>query len=284
MNAPMNTPIFANSALVNAAERLVLRGGQWRQRALWVRYGLYLSAGAGPVLIDTGYTRHALMGAGRSAGLRLYSRVLGAALLPEAQPEAFLAAFGLRPQDITTVIVTHFHADHVSGLSLFPQARFLASTQGWTGVRHRSGFANLRHAVFSELLPPTFADRLDLIESRPAVPTLPLLASSDGAPMGYDLLGDGSVLSMALPGHAEGHVGLIFPQLARPLLYAVDAQWLKAALPAPCRPGFPAMLVATDRVAHARSNDLVCRFAEAGGDVVLCHDPNPTPYDWQHER
>lgn len=280
MNTAMNAPFFANSALVNAAERLVLRGGQWRPRGLWVRYGLYLSARAGPVLIDTGYTHHALTGAGRSAGLRLYGRVLGADLLPEA----FLAAFGLRPQDITTVIVTHFHADRVSGLSLFPQARFLASTQGWTAVRHRSGLANLRHAVFSELLPLSFADRLDLIESRPPVQALPLLASRDGAPVGYDLLGDGSVLSLALPGHAEGHFGLIFPQLARPLLYAVDAQWLKAALPAPYRPGFPAMLVASNRAAHARSSELVCRFAEAGGDVVLCHDPNPTPYDWQHQR
>lgn len=50
----MNTPVFASSAVVNAAERLVLRGGQWRRRALWVRYGLYLSARAEPVLIDTG--------------------------------------------------------------------------------------------------------------------------------------------------------------------------------------------------------------------------------------
>jgi glyoxylase-like metal-dependent hydrolase (beta-lactamase superfamily II) len=268
----MTAPVFANSAEVDAVERLVLRGGSWRRRALAVRYGLLISERAGPVLIDTGYTPHALAGPGRSLGLRAYGRALGPRLLDGGQPEPVLARFGLRPEDVARVIVTHFHADHVSGLALFPKARFLASRDGWAALRGRSRMGNLRHGIFPELLPSDFADRLDLVEATAPVP----LPGVPGGMRGHDILGDGSMLSLPLPGHAEGQFGLVFPALARPLLYAVDAQWLAAALPATRRPGYPSRLIAADRAALDRSSDLVERFA---GDVVLCHDPTPSPYD-----
>lgn len=269
----MTAPVFANSAFVDTPEWLVLRGGRWHKRPLYVRYGLFLDAKTGPVLIDTGYTNHALRDPGRSLGLRLYGRALGARLQDSGQPEAFLARFSLRPRDITTVVVTHFHADHVSGLRLFAQARFVAAAAGWDALRANSSIANLRHGVFPELLPPDFSDRLDLIDAAPQV-AAPLLDHK-----AHDLLGDGSLLALPLPGHAPGHVGLIFPALGTPLLYAVDAQWTCAALPAQRRPGLAARLVSHDRAAHARSCDLVTRFAEAGGDVMLCHDPAPSAFD-----
>lgn len=268
----MTAPVFANSAFVDIPERLVLRGGRWRKIPLHVRYGLFHGIG-GPVLIDTGYTSHALHDAGRSAGLRFYGRAIGARLNPASQPAAFLARFDLRPRDIRVVVVTHFHADHLSGLRLFPQARFLAAAVGWEMLRLHGRFANLRHGVFPELLPPDFGDRLDLIDSAPLVPA-PLLDMP-----AHDLLGDGSLLALPLPGHAPGHVGLMFPQLAKPLLYAVDAQWMAAALPAQRRPPATVALVSHDRRAHARSCDLVARFAAAGGDVVLCHDPAASAFD-----
>jgi glyoxylase-like metal-dependent hydrolase (beta-lactamase superfamily II) len=229
-----------------------------------------------PMLIDTGYTQHTLEG--RGAALRAYAKVLAPRLNPEAQPEVFLAKFGLRPSAIATVVVTHFHADHVSGLTLFSKARLLASGRAWQAVRRRSALGNQRHGIFPELLPSDFEDRLAAIETRPEawVESLPVPAR--------DLLGDGSLLSVDLPGHAEGHFGLLFPKRDRPLLYAVDVQWRMAALARPRRPGFPSSLIAADRVALDRSADLVQGFAEAGGEVVLCHDPAPGPYDWQDPR
>jgi glyoxylase-like metal-dependent hydrolase (beta-lactamase superfamily II) len=267
-------PVFANSAHVDAVERLVLRGGAWRKRSLWVRYGLFVSEGAGPVLIDTGYTSHAVRDPGRSLGLRAYGRALAPRLIPEGQPEAFLSRYGLRPVDIKQVIITHFHADHVSGLALFTKARFVAGMDGWSSLRARSALGNLRHGIFPELLPPDFADRLDLIEASPRTGPLPHLSVP-----GHDLLGDGTLVSVPLPGHAPGHVGLLFPKLEPPLLYAVDAQWRIPALAGSRRPGFPATLVAEDRAALLASTDLVAGFATAGGELVLCHDPSPTAHD-----
>lgn len=269
----MTAPVFAHSATVAAPERLMVRGGTWRMRKLAVRYGLYLGAPVGPVLIDTGYTAHSVTAVGRSFGLRAYGQLLRPELRPEGQPEPFLARFGLRPQDIRCVIVTHFHVDHVSGLRLFDRARFLVSGPGWRSFSKASALANLRHGMFAELLPPDFAERIDLIDVLPTMPVARL------AVQGHDLFGGGRVIALPLPGHAAGHFGLVFPQLARPLLYAVDTQWLLAALPRGKRPGFPARLVAAEPFAIGPTCDLVEAFAQAGGDVMLCHDPEPTRYD-----
>jgi glyoxylase-like metal-dependent hydrolase (beta-lactamase superfamily II) len=256
------TPTFPNSATVLARERLVLKGGSWAKRALTVRYGLVRHPTKGVILIDTGYTAETLNAPGRSAALRLYARVLAPRPDPAGEVLAQLAGQGLHQDDIRLVVVTHFHADHVSGARMFRNARFLASRLAFDAVTRRGALANHRHGIFPELLPPDFAERLDALED-----CAPARASLDGR----DLLGDGSMIGVDLPGHAEGHFGVLFPPLN--LLYGVDAQWLSAAL-APMRaPGFPASLVPHDRKAWSKSSALVRRFQDQGGKVVLCHDP-----------
>jgi glyoxylase-like metal-dependent hydrolase (beta-lactamase superfamily II) len=40
-----------------------------------------------------------------------------------ARPSEKLAALGLKPEDITDIIVSHMHWDHLDGIDLFPNAR-----------------------------------------------------------------------------------------------------------------------------------------------------------------
>lgn len=265
--------VFANSAWVNAAERLILRGGSWQSVRLRVRYGLIFHPVAGPVLVDTGYTPEALTGEGRGRMLRLYGALLKPELNAAEQVLPVLNRFGLSPDDIRAVIVTHFHADHISGLSLFPKARFVASDAAWARVKARTPRQNLRHGVFSELFPADFEKRLDGLSSKRHV------QARNGFPGGADLFGDGSVIAIDLPGHADGQFGLLFASLERPLLYAVDVQWLLTALTENRTPGFPATLIAEDAAAIEPTSAVLRRFLAAGGEVMLCHDPAPTSYD-----
>lgn len=265
-------PVFANSAFVTAPERLFLRGGAWRRVPLKVRYGFFRHPTAGAVLIDTGYGPSVTQGP-RSLALRLYNRVLGPSLLADGQPETVLRRLGLKPEDVSTVIVTHFHADHVAGLNLFPKARIVAKVEVLRTILKQSAYKNLRHGVFSELLPPDLASRVEDVDGV-AVREAPF-----GLGRGRDLFGDGSVLAVDLPGHAEGHFGLCFANLPVPLLYAVDAQWCAEALEEGRRPGFPASLIADDPSALAESTRRVLAFRQAGGEVLLCHDPAESRYD-----
>lgn len=265
--------VFANSAWVSAAERLILRRGGWQSVRLRVRYGLIFHPTAGPVLIDTGYTPEALSGDRRGWMLRLYGALLKPELNAAEQLLPVLRRFGASADDIRTVIVTHFHADHISGLSLFRNARFIANDAAWARVKARTPRQNLRHGVFTELFPVDFQARLDGLSAKQQI------AARGDIPGGADLFGDGSVIAIDLPGHADGQFGLLLNGLERPLLYAVDVQWLVRALIESRTPGFPATLIAEDAAAIEPTSAMLRRFLGTGGEVMLCHDPAPTAYD-----
>lgn len=260
----MIRPVFANTAWVAARRGMILRGGGLRRMRLRVRCGLIEHAKWGPVLIDAGYGPRVAERPGRSWPLRAYARLVRFQLNPLESPQALLADHGYLPDDVRLVLVTHLHADHIACLADFPNAQFVVDEQ----VRGR-----LRHGVFNELIPADFATRcVNLRDHQMAA--LPF-----GLGPGYDLLGDGTVLGVPLPGHAAGHFGLCFPEEV-PLLYACDVQWLRDAVMQDRIPGFPASLVAEDGTALRESAALARKFADAGGDLVLCHDPAPTVYDW----
>lgn len=259
----MIRPVFTNTGHYTTRKGLILRGGRGRV-SLPVRVGLIDHPAQGPVLIDAGCGPRMTQAPGRSLALRLYSWLLHPVIPVGTSPTDLLAASGKTPAQVGMILVTHFHADHVSYLRDFPGARFV------TDGPVRGG---LRHGIFPELLPDDFAQRQVDLRSFPQV-ALPL-----GLGTGYDIMGDGTVLGVPLPGHAAGHYGLCFPG-DDPLLYAVDAQWLLEGIMQDRVPGFPASLLADDVHALDDSVARVRAFANAGGAVVLCHDPAPTPFDW----
>ncbi len=271
-------PVFANSAFIGVPEKLVLRGASWKKCQLKVRYGLFVHPKAGPVLIDTGYGPEVRYGGLEGGLLRAYHLSLRAKLQPGQMVVKLLEAHGLTPMDVTTIIVTHFHADHVAQLNLFPNAGFIARASAWKSTKTRSLLQNMRHANFSCLVPDDFEQRLRDVEAI-AKTEAPL-----GLGWGWDLFGDGSALGIDLPGHAEGHFGVCFPKLQPPLLYGVDVQWHGQAIAQDRLPGFPSSLVTDNRPAASASAARVRKFQQNGGDLVLCHDPAPSPYDYDQGK
>jgi glyoxylase-like metal-dependent hydrolase (beta-lactamase superfamily II) len=266
--------VFGNTAWVDVPERFVLKRGHWKMQPLCVRFGLVLHPVYGPVLIDTGYTNHALSEDNRSRVLRLYCNALRPRLVAEEQPEALLAAYGYAPEDVKFVIVTHFHADHISGLKAFCRAQFIASGLAWQSICSASAFYNLRHGIFTELIPEDFEDRLIPIEKCPK-------AKLNSGTQGLDVFGDGLLVACHLPGHAQGHYGVELCLPSGPVLYAVDSQWHLAALRNGERSRFPSCLIADDFSKVGTSSDSVYRYQEVTqAPVILCHDPAPTDFDY----
>lgn len=271
------TPIFANAATIDISERLVLKGGAWRPVRLRVRYGILPLKGGGLALIDTGYGPPIGHRPAASMALRLYHRAIGADLSSGDRPDRALARMGAAIADVRLVILTHFHADHIGDLQLFPDARIVCRGSVFTRIQRRNRLANLRHGIFTELLPESLTDRLIDLDS---LPTRPL-----GLPFGrgIDLLGDGSLLAIDLPGHAEGHIGVLFTTLPVPFLYAADASWLSGAIP-DRMPGFPASLVGDDLGAISQSAEAIAAFARTGGDILFCHEPGRHRLDQAETR
>ena len=246
---------FHTHATINVPARLVLAGGRGRL-TLAVRYGLLERSAHPPVLIDAGWP---LRRAREGRALRLYRAALRPRIDPAATPAAVLG--GRRPG---AILLSHPHADHLGAVADFPGVPVHATHRAWAAARRHPWHA-LRHGVVGELLPGAV---IDLPEDLP----LP-----HGLGAGGDVLGDGSVLSVPLPGHADGHTGFFFPAFDPPVLYAADVQWVWDAVRDRRSPRGPAVAVYANRRAAMDSLERVRAFAASGGRVVLCHDPAPVP-------
>ena len=254
----MTRPEFPNSAFVRAPERFVLRGGRWQRIDLAVRYGRFTHPVAGHCLIDTGYTHRVTRGR-RSLPLRLYNAIL--------RPKLTDAALGPDIASVDTVLLTHLHADHISGLQDCPNARIYLHGGAYDHFVRVGWLGRTRHGVFGELIPDRLSDRIVRIESLSQIEGPPGLGPC------HDLFGDGSVLAAPLPGHMKGHFGFVWPRETPPLLYAADAQWLSRAILERRSPGPPARWVMEDPAAADRTAERISAFVAAGGEIVLCHDP-----------
>jgi glyoxylase-like metal-dependent hydrolase (beta-lactamase superfamily II) len=176
-------------------------------------------------LFDTGYSEH-FFTATQSFPERL-DRLALPVELPEEQgllPQ--LDKLGLSAGDIRGVIVSHYHGDHVAGLRDFPNARFLAGAQASSEQHHLAShpFAASCQGKLPKLLPDDYWQRLIEIETFREQPLPRYLRPFDS---GFDLLGDGSLLAVPLPGHSAGQMGLWVANAGgRGVLLVADACWL----------------------------------------------------------
>jgi glyoxylase-like metal-dependent hydrolase (beta-lactamase superfamily II) len=201
-----------------ASEHHIMRGGARRKVRCHSIVGLLRHPVRGWFLWDAGYAPR-LLAATRLLPYRLYRLATPLHIEADQAVAAQLPRFGLSTSDIGTVVLSHFHADHVAGLRDFPGARLIATKAAYDDVRSRRGVSALRRAFIPSLLPPDFERRATLISSFDG-PVLPGLGPT------HDLFGDGSALLVRLPGHARGQIGMLASTEGGPVLFAADGCWL----------------------------------------------------------
>ena len=249
---------FHNSATVAGPERLLDANGAWRWRNYPVRYGVLDHPKLGLVLLDTGY--EADLFSNENWRVRVYRNLLRPKLLPLGDAAQVVQNMGAKAEDVRHIILTHLHADHMCGLSRFPNARLYmsaASLQVWRGELKCHGF-------FSQLMPTVNSREICVIDDK-AQHKLPW------AEFGFDVLGDGSALAVPLPGHMIGHLGVYFPTLAQPIFHAADADWTLQSLFSDQPATRVAQVISDDAGDFARSKALV-RRAAGYAQISLCHD------------
>lgn len=210
-------------------ECVAARGGRWAAVDFPALCGLIHHPEHGWILYDTGYAEHFLT-ATESWPERLYRRTLPVTLPAAEHLQTQLASLGLTTADIGTVIVSHYHGDHIAGLRDFPQARFIAlraDTEHFTALVGKRWRATLGGHL-PALLPLDYLSRVVFADDRPLC-DLPAWLSP--FTRGFDLLGDGSLIGVPLPGHSQGQLGLFMPDAAgRPAFLVADACWSLPAL------------------------------------------------------
>ncbi|PDW04567.1 MBL fold metallo-hydrolase [Candidatus Viridilinea mediisalina] len=246
----------------------VLRGGRRQRFACHALAALLEHPQYGLLLFDTGYAPR-MLDATEAWPFRLYRYMTPLYLRHELALVEQLQARGIGPEAIRMLIISHFHADHVAGLRDFPQARIVAERAALYQALQLRGVAALRRGLVPALHPPDLAQRTICADNFPAGPELPHLGPS------RDLFGDGSLLLVALPGHARGQLGALVQSNSGPVLLVADGAWTSRSIRELRPPSRLTNLLVDDRRAVATTLARLHAFAHNHPEVriVPCHCP-----------
>ena len=258
--APASLPDVAFFAVgsCRGPERLASRGASWRAARFPALAVLGQHATRGWFLYDTGYAPR-YFEVLRRWPYRLLGPALGARLRPgEGLAEQALARLGVAPEAVRTVVVSHFHLDHLAGLRDFPAADIVCTEAALASVRGlRGGWRAARQVFHPDLLPEDFAARVRPLSDRDAGP-------AEGFTRTWDLFGDSTLRVVALPGHAVGQAGLRFRCRGAEYFLIADACWHTAALDEPdARPGWAERLFSAEPEAGAATRRALRSFVRA---------------------
>lgn len=218
----------------------------------------------GVVLFDTGYAPRVQRAVSRGID-RVYGRLLPVHVTPEETAVEQLAALGVAAQDVRTVVLSHLHADHVGGLLDFPAAQVVTDPAVVARARSARGLGRLRRGWLPALLPDDLPDRVVAPGSLPRAELVDLDPLVDGR----DLLGDGSLVVVPLPGHSADHLGLLVRTGVRDVLLVGDAAWDQAAMTRGELPHPVARAVMADWARYRTTIDHLGRLATRRPDLLV---------------
>jgi N-acyl homoserine lactone hydrolase len=177
---------------------------------------------AGPVLIDTGLHPSVAVKPAASLG-RLGTLAFRDLQMDAGQAlPAQLREREIEPSAVRTVVMTHMHIDHASGISEFPDATFVLSRAEWDAATSQGQ----THGYVTRQFDHAFDYRLlDFEASGERGP-----ASFSGFARSFDLFGDGSVRLVYTPGHTLGHMSVVVRTAGGEVLVAGDAIYVRRNL------------------------------------------------------
>ena len=120
-----------------------------------------------------------------------------------------LNAKGIKPEDINAVLISHLDADHVAGLRSMSNAQriIIPEDEAYWSVRTKYRMRQVR-----ELWETVEYERLFYRGH--------LLGPMNKA---IEITGDGSIMMVSLPGHTDGHTGVMVREGGKYVIIAADA-------------------------------------------------------------
>ena len=263
-------------------EWVTIRGGGLRAVEFPALAALIIHPTEGPILYDTGYADR-FRDVTQPFPERFYRWLTPPELPPHERLLSQLAAHGIAAGDVSRVLVSHLHADHVAGLRDLPRARFSALEADVAVAQGTSALGMLLRGVIPALLPPDFASRLDPVDARPV---RDLGAAWTPFARAFDLIGDGSLLGVPLPGHAPAQLGVLLRTTDdEEVLLAADACWSGRAVREARRPSRLAGFIFDDWTRYCATLDgLGAVSARQPGLTIIPSHCATTIAAWQARR
>lgn len=216
------TTIALDTGSCSHPQRMTIRDGSFRAVNYPAIAMLIVHPDEGPILFDTGYDP-AFLAATNPFPERFYRWVTPVDLSPGCDAASQCEQLGYAPSEFRHVILSHFHGDHIAGLHRFSNAAIHCARAGLEDAHKGNRMISTRRGILRSLIPDDIAGRTRFFEEAPSVALAPDLQPFE---LGVDLLGDGSLIAVELPGHCPGHWGLVLNDTRHGLHFLVaDAAW-----------------------------------------------------------
>jgi N-acyl homoserine lactone hydrolase len=175
---------------------------------------------------------------------------------PEEEIGPQLRALGFSPDEVRTVVLTHYHTDHAGGLAHFPRSDILSSRVDYEYSR---GFAGKARGLLPQHWPDWYSPSFVEFGPEPFGPF----------PQSMSLTRAGDVHVVPTPGHTPGHVSVAVEDGDTVYFLAGDTSYTERLMLDGIADG-----VAPDPVQARETLGRIHRLAEQRPTVYLpTHDP-----------
>lgn len=172
----------------------------------------------GKILFDTGYSNR-FFDVTKKYPYRLYALATPVFHFEKQSCVNQLQQLGVKTEDIAHVVVSHFHADHICGLSDFHKNNFWCSEIGLNHFKSKNALAGVSAGYLKPLLPDKFCAQHPEKELRKIT-----LGKFNAWQWKED------ILFVDLPGHCRGQIGLFLRNTNLGDVFLVaDAAWSSRA-------------------------------------------------------
>ncbi|MBC7476281.1 MAG: MBL fold metallo-hydrolase [Candidatus Sericytochromatia bacterium] len=204
-------------------EKMVIRGGINEDVKFHSMFALIIHPTEGVILYDTGYTKRFYQETNKFP-YNLYAKITPVYVKDEDTAISKLRSMNIQAEDVKYIIISHFHADHISALKDFPKAKFIYFKNGYDKVKNLKGFFAVKEGFLSGLLPDDFIERSIMIDSEKDQYKIKNIEPFEQA---FDYFGDGLIKFIPLPGHYRGHLGaLVQGENNQKYFLIADSCWL----------------------------------------------------------
>ncbi|MBA3661016.1 MAG: MBL fold metallo-hydrolase [Gammaproteobacteria bacterium] len=203
-------------------EKLAVRTAPWRCSKFPAMFALIQHPQHGNILFDTGHSNR-FYELTNKFPMCIYRWLIHVEHDKKSDAAYQIKEFGVMPEEINYIIISHFHADHIGSLHDFPNARFIYLQESYDAVKNLNRFSALKAGFLSGLVPDSFVQRSYLLNSKPSI-SLP----EEYSPfkIGYQVFSDDNMVAVDLPGHAHGQIGLFLKITANERVFLIgDACW-----------------------------------------------------------
>jgi N-acyl homoserine lactone hydrolase len=225
--------------------------GSW----IWLPIPAFLveHPSAGPLLVDTGF--HPSVASGVRASMGPLGPLLYRVRMTREQTlAAQLETRGVAIGDVRTVVMTHLHIDHASGISELPDATFAIDRREWEAAGERGGTPK---GYVRRQFDHAFDWRTIDYEA-PEIDSYATFGRS------IDLFGDGSVRLLSTPGHTRGHQSVLLRLREREALLTIDAAFTRKTLAGQAMP-----MILDDAHRFRRSLHEIQHYIEQAPDALV---------------